>query len=147
MSLLSPISLGTFQFRISDALTVLPIFSFDAILWLTIGCIIANTYGVFFAQIVPIDIFVGSFATLIAAIISYNIEKKYSRKVCYIIGPLPVVISKALLLGTEVTIFNGENIFLNITHIAITQIVVCYTLGLILMYILYRKNLYKKIFQ
>ena len=146
MSVLNPVSFGTFQFRISDALTVLPLFSLAAVPGLTFGCVIANTYGVFFSNIVPIDILVGSLATLIAAIISYNIGKNHNRKTCYIFGPLPVVILKAIFLGTEVTIFNGGNFFSNIVHIAITQILVCYTLGLALMYVLYKNNIYKKIF-
>lgn len=139
--------MGIFQFRISDALTVLPIFSLAAIPGLTLGTAIANTYCFIFKDMTPQDIATGVIATLIATILIYHIGKKCSRKICYIFGPLPVVILDAIFLGVEVKIINGESFFLSFVHIAITQIVVCYTLGLILMYVLYKNNLYKKIFQ
>ena len=60
----APLSFGATQFRISEALTVLPVFTPAAIPGLAIGCIIANIgspYG-------PIDILLGTVATVLAAL-------------------------------------------------------------------------------
>ncbi len=148
--ILSSVSFGILQIRISDALTVLPIFSFDAILGLTIGCAIANTYGVFFNDMIPPDIIAGTLATLIAAILTYEIGKTKSKKIKYVFGPLPTVLVNAIIVGIELTIFYTknfkENLFLNIFYVLLAKFVICYTLGLLLMYVLFKNNLYRKIF-
>lgn len=58
---------GPFQIRPAEALCILPLFYIEAIPGLYIGCILANfisAYGVY-------DIFLGSLATLIAAVLTY----------------------------------------------------------------------------
>lgn len=62
---LQPFSFGIWQFRASEALTVLPAIFPEAVPALFIGCLIANILGngVW-------DIFIGSFATLVAAILT-----------------------------------------------------------------------------
>ncbi|MDF2567038.1 MAG: hypothetical protein K0R90_494, partial [Oscillospiraceae bacterium] len=73
----APISFGNMQFRISEALTILPLFTAVAIPGLTVGCALANFIGFIFGlnQIGFLDIFFGSAATLIAAIVTYMIGK------------------------------------------------------------------------
>ena len=63
-----PISFGPVQFRISEALTILPALTVDAVPGLFIGCVLANLlgHGVWF------DVLFGSLATLIAAIFAYK---------------------------------------------------------------------------
>ena len=68
----APISFSEIQFRISEALTILPFFTPAAIPGLFIGCIIANTFG---GAVIP-DIIFGSIATLIGAIGTYYIGKR-----------------------------------------------------------------------
>ena len=63
-SFLVGLSSGQIQFRISEALCVLPVFFPEATLELTIGCMLANIV----TGSIPIDIFVGSFATLLGAL-------------------------------------------------------------------------------
>ena len=63
-SFLVGLSSGQIQFRISEALCVLPVFFPEATLGLTIGCMLANLV----TGSVPIDIFVGSLATLLGAL-------------------------------------------------------------------------------
>ena len=68
--LLAPISYGEIQFRVSEALCILPLFFPESIVGLTIGCLIANIIGngVF-------DIVLGTLATLLAAIITYLVGR------------------------------------------------------------------------
>ena len=60
---LSPISFGPVQFRVAEALTLLPFFMPEAIPGLFVGCFLSNLAGGFGL----IDIIVGSGATLFAA--------------------------------------------------------------------------------
>ena len=57
----APISFGQIQFRIAEALTILPAFTPAAIPGLFVGCLIGNILG---GAILP-DIIVGSKATLL----------------------------------------------------------------------------------
>src|SRR5665647_998773 len=87
--LLSPISYGVMQVRISEALTVLAMFTPAAIPGLTVGCFFANFLG-------PngiIDAIIGSFATLLGAIGTYKLRKSFY------LAPLPPVIANALIVG------------------------------------------------
>lgn len=64
---LGELGFGPFQIRPAETLCILPLFYIEAIPGLYIGCILANfisAYGVY-------DIFLGSLATLIAAILTY----------------------------------------------------------------------------
>ncbi len=67
---LQSFSFGIFQFRVSEALTVLPAIFPEAIPALFIGCLIANILGNGIY-----DIFIGSFATLVAALLTYFVSK------------------------------------------------------------------------
>ena len=61
---LAPISYGSIQFRVSEALTLLPFYLPEAMPGLFFGCVIANFFGGFGL----IDMIVGSIATLLAAL-------------------------------------------------------------------------------
>ena len=60
---------GPIQLRISEVLTILPVFTSAAIPGLSIGCFISN-----FASFNILDIFFGTFATLAAAILTYMLR-------------------------------------------------------------------------
>lgn len=89
--LIIPASYGIMQFRISEALTVLPIFTPAAIPGLFIGCVVANIVS----PVGLIDIFVGSAATLIAAVLTYKLRDNK------LVALLPPVIANAVLVGFE----------------------------------------------
>ncbi|HEY8443191.1 MAG TPA: QueT transporter family protein [Clostridia bacterium] len=96
--LLQPISYGPVQFRVSEALTILPLFFVEAIPGLTVGCFIANAY-----MYGPIDMILGSLATLTAAILT-----RYSKKIW--LGVIPPIVINAfavpailLLVGEKIT--------------------------------------------
>ncbi|MFQ5574384.1 MAG: QueT transporter family protein [Terriglobia bacterium] len=69
--LLAPWSYGQIQVRVSEALTVLAYVEPAAIPGLYLGVLIANVYGGFG----PWDIFLGSFLTLIAALMTWRISQ------------------------------------------------------------------------
>ena len=67
----APISFGEMQVRISEALTILPLFTPAAIPGLFVGCILANLLG----GAIVWDVVFGSLATLIGAVGGYLLRK------------------------------------------------------------------------
>ncbi len=66
-----PISSGIFQFRIAEALTILPLFYVEAVPALFIGCILSNLIT---ACALP-DIFFGALITLLAGVCTLLVGK------------------------------------------------------------------------
>ena len=92
---LAPISYGEIQVRISEALTILPLFTPAAIPGLFIGCIIANALG---GAVLP-DIIFGSLATLIGAVGTYLIGRNIGRRTGTIgIATIPPIVSNAVIV-------------------------------------------------
>lgn len=71
----APVAYGPVQFRISEALCVLPFFTPAAIPGLFLGCAISNGIGVALGTAVLPDVVFGSLATLIGALGSYAVRK------------------------------------------------------------------------
>lgn len=67
----APISFGPVQFRISEALCILPFFTPAAIPGLFIGCLLSNLL----CGAATLDVIFGSLATLIGAVGSYKLRK------------------------------------------------------------------------
>jgi uncharacterized membrane protein len=67
------LSYGPFQFRIAEAMTILPMFETAAIPGLAVGCFFANFFGGYGF----VDIFFGSLITLLAAYFTSKIKNKY----------------------------------------------------------------------
>jgi uncharacterized membrane protein len=83
-----PISYGPIQFRIAEALTVLPYFTPAAIPGVTMGCFLSAL----FTGADVLDQIFGSLATLIAAIVSYKLRRSK------FLVPIPPIISNALII-------------------------------------------------
>lgn len=81
----APIAYGAVQFRISEALTILPLLCPDAIVGLTIGCFLANIPSGLW------DMFLGALATLVAATLT-----RVSRK--WYFGIIPPVVVNAFVV-------------------------------------------------
>ena len=79
---------GAIQIRISEALTILPVFTPAAIPGLFIGCLISNII----AGGVIWDVIFGSIATLLGALGTYSL-RKYKW-----LAPLPPIIANALIV-------------------------------------------------
>ena len=130
--LFQPISFGAIQFRIAEALTLLPILTVDAIPGLFVGCLLANLLGggVWF------DVVLGSLATLLAAICSYKLRSKPLIAAAMptifnglIVGPV-VYFAYVRAPGDPVSL---PTLLFNMGTVALGELVVCYVLGLILL--------------
>ena len=82
--ILAPFSYGEVQVRVSEALTILPVFTPAAIPGLFVGCLISNILG---GCILP-DIIFGSIATLLGACFTYLLRNRNK-----FLAPLPPIIS------------------------------------------------------
>lgn len=83
-----PISYGPIQFRIAEALTILPFFTPAAIPGVTIGCFLSAV----FTGADVLDMVFGSLATLIAAFLSYKLRRHK------LLVPIPPIIANALII-------------------------------------------------
>lgn len=135
------ISYGQIQFRVAEALTILPFFSSTSIVGLFIGCVIANLLS----PIGPLDIIVGSLATLIAAIITFYIGKSNLQYKRYL-APLPAVIVNAVLIGLLISYTAHIPFILPALQVGFGELVCTYVLGLpLLLFIDKNTNLRKYI--
>lgn len=146
-------SFGAVQFRLSEALTILPVFTATAVPGLSLGCALANLIG-FFIGVNPIgwlDAIFGTSATLLAAILTRQIGKSQSKWVRYLLAPLPPVLTNALIVGLELMFAfgpaNPAGFLSYAVSVAIGQAVICYALGVPLMLVLSRRDFHKKIFR
>lgn len=128
---LAPISYGEVQFRIAEALTILPFFSAFSTLGLFIGCLISNILS----PIGPLDMIFGSLATLIAAVMTYYIGKSNLKFKRYI-APLPAVIVNAVVVGLLISYSANIPFILPALQVGFGQLVVCYVLGLPLLMVI-----------
>ena len=85
----APISFGAVQFRISEALCILPFFTVAAVPGVSIGCLLANILA---GAALP-DIIFGTLATLIGAIISYRLGSVSKWLVC-----VPPILANAIII-------------------------------------------------
>ena len=94
---------GSIQFRFSEALTILPIFTPAAVPGLAIGCLIGNL-----ASPYPLDLVFGTAASLIAALLTRAVRKVRIKNVP-VLAPLPPVLVNAIIVGLQITLFTpGE---------------------------------------
>lgn len=93
------IAYGNIQFRLSEALTILSVFTPAAIPGLTVGCIIGNLSSPFGIW----DIVFGSLATLLAAITARALRNVKFKGFPFLSLIMPVIFN-ALIVGTELTL-------------------------------------------
>ncbi len=138
----APISYGNIQFRIAEALTLLPALTTAAVPGLFLGCFVANLIG----GAGVVDLVFGSLATLAAAFLTRFIARKArrrgpaaARRAAWLL-PVPPVVVNALVVGTYLPLLIPEirdmfrtlpvAILATIGSVALGQAVVCYVLGL-----------------
>ena len=119
--LFAPISYGAVQVRISEAFTILPLFTPAAIPGLFIGCLLANILG----GAIVWDIIFGSIATLIGAAGGYLL--RFNRWLV----PIPAIVSNSIIIPLILKYgYSIEmSLWLLIVYIAIGEIISCYLLG------------------
>lgn len=136
------------QFRISEALTILAVFTPAAIPGLTVGCIVTNLISV---GALPLDMVLGSFATLIAAFSMYKL-RKITFKGLPLLSALMPAIFNGIIIGLEIEIFFIEGAFhfgsflIQAGLVALGEAGVLFTLGLMLFRVIKNKNLEKYLF-
>ncbi|HHT89207.1 MAG TPA: QueT transporter family protein [Clostridiales bacterium] len=119
-------SFGPIQFRIAEALTVLPYFTPAAIPGVTIGCLLSNL--LFRADI--LDVVFGTAATLIAAYLSYQLrENKF-------LVPVPPILVNAIIIPWVLkhAYFEADPIPLMMLTVGVGQLVSAGILGMILLF-------------
>lgn len=134
----APFSYGEVQVRISEALTILPLFTPAAIPGLFVGCLISNILG---GCVLP-DIIFGSLATLIGAIGTYMLRRQNK-----FLAPLPPIIANALIVPFVLRYAYQVPIpipFMMLT-VGIGEVISCGVLGMILHTALnkYRHTIFK----
>lgn len=141
MYLTYPMSYQASQFRVAEALTILPFFSTAAIPGLFVGCLISNLLS----PVGPLDIIFGSLASLIAAFMTYLIGKSNLKFKKYL-APLPPVVVNALIVGWLLNYTLKWPIAITMIQVGFGQILACYGLGLPLMLFIERNQQLKRIF-
>ena len=136
--LFAPISYGAVQFRISESLCVLAFFYPEAVFGLTVGCFIANLFGNG-----PLDIILGTLATLIASSLSFLVAKKIKNAVLkFIVCSLfPIIINAILVPFTFLVITELKALYLiSSLQVLFGQAVVIFTLGALLFFALNKRE-------
>ncbi len=135
---------GPVQFRLSEALTILPVFTPAGIPGLVVGCFISNLAS----PLGIVDIIFGTSATLIAALLSYMLRKIRFMEIP-ILSFVPPILINALVIGFEIAGLTGTgfsfsalnfDVFIaSAISVGLGQLVVCFVLGLPL-FITIKKN-------
>jgi uncharacterized membrane protein len=147
---LAPIGYGLFQFRVAEALTLLPAFSPLGIWGVTLGCAVANLIGFLTGANIlgAFDILFGTAATFVAAILSYRL-RNVRFKGLPVASAVPPVLVNAVVIGLEQTYmlagtFDMGVFAANALQTGLGQTAACFALGLPLCYMLEKTGLAKK---
>lgn len=147
---LLPFSFGAVQVRVAEALTMTAIFGPVGIWGVTLGCALTNAIGIATgANILGVlDLFFGTAATLIAALMSYGMRGMRVHGLP-IAATLPPVLVNAVVIGGEVCYavsgqWNLGIFMVNAASVAVGQALSCCVLGLLLVTALERKGIAEK---
>ena len=133
------------QFRMSEALTMLCLFTPHAIPGLTIGCLLANVVSL---GALPVDMIMGTFATFLATLCIYKTRNIQFKGMPLLSAAMPAIFN-GIIIGLEIEIFFIEGPFNFVSFltqaglVALGELVVCYTLGILLAKTLKNKNFEK----
>ena len=127
----APISYGPVQFRVSEALTLLPVFTPDAVAGQAVGCLLANLLG----GALWYDVVFGTLATLLAALCTRRLRANRP-----LAAAMPVLFN-GLIVGPVVYFayskapdgpFSMALLLKDVGSVALGELVVCFALGLLL---------------
>lgn len=132
---------GAVQFRIAEALCLLPFYAPSTMFGLFAGCLVGNmlTSGAGL-----LDIVFGPLATLLAAYITSRLRTRW-------LTPLPAIVINAVVVGLVLSItLTPEAVWQSFPviagQVALGEAVVCCALGLPMMYALARIPYFRKMF-
>ncbi len=135
------------QFRISEAMTVLAIFTPAAIPGLTVGCALSNLV---FMGALPLDVLIGSFATFLATVCMHKLRDVSLKGIPFASLLMPAVFN-GVIIGAEIEIFFIEGPFHFMSFlvqgglVALGELGVLFTLGILLCRVIKNKKLQKYI--
>ena len=132
----SSFAYGQIQFRIAEALTVLCCFTPAAIPGMLVGCMAANLAS----YVSTWDFLIGSFATLLACIMTWAMSRNLDAKRWKIwFVPLPTILCNAVIVGAEIAFFFDDRSFwtaysLNALSVGAGEAAVMYLVGVPLLF-------------
>lgn len=150
--LVAPVAWGPIQFRVSEALMILPALTPAAVPGLFAGCLLFNILNP--AALGPVDILFGSLATLLAAWLTRRLETHrasglrslpFARLKTWLL-PLPAVLVNGLIVGGYLlfllpgSVVTLPAVLLNMLSIAVCEALVVYPIGLPLLMVLRRSE-------
>ncbi len=133
------------QFRVSEALAVLALFTPAAVPGLTVGCAVSN---LLFMGALPLDVLLGSVATLLAAVCMYRL-RDFTLKGIPVAALLMPAVFNGIIIGLEIEIFFIEGPFNFVSFlvqggcVALGEIGVLFTLGVLAYKMIKNKKLQK----
>ncbi len=122
-------SYGAVQVRLAEALCLLVVLCPDAVLGVTIGCLLTNLLGS-----LPIDAVFGTLATFLAAVAGYRLRNVRFRSLP-IASAFCVVVVNAIIVGAEITFFfmdvpaTGAILAMNMLTVGLGEVISCVFLG------------------
>ena len=125
------------QCRAAEALCVLALFTPAAVPGLTVGCLLFN---ITYTQALPLDMIVGSLATLLACLTMRLTRRVTVRQYPWLAMLMPALFN-AVLVGWELSAYIGGGFAINALYVAIGEAAVLLTLGTLLYYTIQKRNL------
>ena len=130
---LAPLSYGPVQFRVSEALTLLPFYLPEAVPGLFIGCVIAN----FLSTNGLLDVIVGGSATLLAAYVSYRMPSLW-------LAALSPILINMVFVGIMLHSLIGVPLWSTFFYVALGEAGACFLVGYPLMKVLEERGILKR---
>lgn len=130
------------QFRVSEALMLLCFYRKEYCYALSAGCFISNMFSP-----MPIDMLVGTAATVIAAAVIYLIGKNAAKARLFkmLIASLAPVIANGVIVGFELKFAYGLPLLLTMGQVALGELVCVTILGTVLFYFLEKNKNFMKL--
>ena len=127
------------QFRASEALCVLALFTPSAVYGLTLGCLISNI----FSTVSALDIVIGTAGTLLGCLLAARVKQDW-------LVPVPVILANAVLVGAMLAYVLTpdalvQGFFINGGEVLLGEAVVLYLLGVPLLLFFRRSGLMEKL--
>lgn len=152
---LSSLSYGNIQFRISEALVLLCFYKKEYCYSMVIGCLLANIIS----TVGPMDIVVGTFATLISVVVivlcskflpslfenKFGISNKISAVLSIIIASLSPVVFNGVIVGLELKYVFNLPLILSMAQVALGELVCVTVIGVVLFKLLEKNKAFMRL--
>lgn len=148
----APLAYGAVQVRFSEALTLLPALTPLGVPGVTLGCLLTNAYGAAAGMNIlgPLDVLLGTAATLAAAVMSRALR---NLRLCGVpvLSAVPPVLVNAVVVGAELAFAEtgtlwGPALWLNMFQVGLGQFAACFVIGLPMAFALEKTGAAEKLF-